>query len=74
MAHVKVVDRREGGTPTPITSDAKVKAHSGGAISDIFFAMVYVDDVFVFFIYIYIYFFFFYYLPSDNVQGVIHSK
>ena len=28
-AHVKVVDRWEEGTPTPIPSDAKVRAHSG---------------------------------------------
>ena len=44
MAHLKVVDLWEEGTPTPIPSEAKVKAHSGGEISDPFFAIVYVDD------------------------------
>ena len=34
MDHVKVVDRWEKGTPTPIPSDAKVRAHCGGEISD----------------------------------------
>ena len=44
IAHVKVADRWEKGTPTPIPSDAKVRAHSGGEISDPFFKTVYVDD------------------------------
>jgi len=44
MAHVKVVDRWEEGTPTPIPPDAKIRAHSGGEISDPFFTTVYVDD------------------------------
>ena len=44
MAHVEVNDRWEEGTPTPIPSDAKVRAHSEGGISDAFFAIVYVDD------------------------------
>ena len=44
MAHVKVVDRRKAGTPAPIPSDAKVRAHGGGEISDPFFATVYVDE------------------------------
>ena len=44
MARVKVVDRREEGTPTPIPSDANVRAHSGDEISDPLFATVYVDD------------------------------
>ena len=44
MYHVKVVDQWEEGTPTPIPSDASVRAHSGGEISDLFFATVYVDD------------------------------
>ena len=43
MAHLKVIDRWEEGTPTPIPSDAKVRAHSGGDISDPVFAIVYVD-------------------------------
>lgn len=30
MAHVKIVDRWEDGTPTPIPADAKIRAHSGG--------------------------------------------
>ena len=43
MAHVKVVDRWEG-EPTPIPPEAKIRAHSGGEISDPFFATVYVGD------------------------------
>ena len=43
MAHVKGVDRWEEGTPTPIPSGAKVRAHSGGEISDPLFTTVYVD-------------------------------
>ena len=45
---VNVVDRWEEGTPTPIPLDAKVRAHSGGKISDLnIFATVYVDDYFL---------------------------
>ena len=44
MAHDKVVDRWEEGTLTPIPSDAKAREHSGGEISDPFFATVCVDD------------------------------
>ena len=44
MAHVKFVDRWEEGGPTPIPPDEQIRAHSGGDISDPFFATVYVDD------------------------------
>ena len=44
MALVKVVDRWEEGTPSPIPPDTRIRAHSGGEISDQFFATVYVDD------------------------------
>ena len=44
MAHVKMVDRWEEGQPTPISPDAKLRSHSGGEMSDPFFATVCVDD------------------------------
>ena len=44
MAHIKVVDRWEEGETTPIPPDAKLRAFSGGEMSDPFFATVYVDD------------------------------
>ena len=44
MAHVKFVDRWEEGGPTPIPPDEQIRAHSGGDISDPFFATVYVGD------------------------------
>ena len=33
------------GTPTPLPMHAKIRAHSGGEISDSLFATVYVDDL-----------------------------
>ena len=36
IARVEVVDRWEEGTPTPIPPDAKIRAHSGREISDLF--------------------------------------
>ena len=44
MAHGKVVDRWEGGKPTPILPDAKIRVHTGGEIADPFFTTAYVDD------------------------------
>ena len=44
MAHIKEVDRWEEGETTSIPPDAKLRAFSGGEISDPFFATVYVDD------------------------------
>ena len=40
MALVKGVDRWEEGTPTPIPSGAKVRAHSGGESPDPLFTTV----------------------------------
>ena len=38
MAYVKVVDHWEGGNPTTVPADAKIKAHPGGGVADPFFA------------------------------------
>ena len=43
MAHVKVVDRWEEGTPTPVPADPKVRAHPGGGELDPLFTAVGVD-------------------------------
>ena len=44
MAHVKVADRWEEGTPIPVTTDANIRAHPGGGKFNAFFTTVYVDD------------------------------
>ena len=44
MAHVKVVERWEGGKPTPIPPDAKVRTHLGGGKFDPFLTSAYEDD------------------------------
>ena len=43
MAHAKVVDRWEEGTPTPVPADATVRAHQGEGELDAFFTAVYMD-------------------------------
>ena len=44
MAHVKVVERREDGEPTPTPPETKIRAQCGGVKFGPFFTAVYVGD------------------------------